>query len=204
MFFINHTETIKESIVVVEIQGALDSDTSSGFEGYIDQLIENDKLLIVVDADRLDYVSSVGIGAFIYMQKKLNVHNGFISICNLKNEVKSLFELLGFDKVFNIAESKEEALKTLEKQLEIRADPTKISTDEDLNDTDDPIYIETDSSDSYEVHLEGDDSHLEFESPIILECAECKSMVRIKKPGRYICPDCKAEFTVDEDQTIIF
>ncbi len=39
---------------------------------------------------------------------------------------------------------------------------------------------------------------------IIVECKTCKSLIRIKKPGSYQCPDCKTSFRVAGDQTVKF
>jgi len=39
---------------------------------------------------------------------------------------------------------------------------------------------------------------------IIVECKTCKSLIRIKKPGSYQCPDCKTYFRVSGDQTVTF
>ncbi len=210
MVYIKHSEAIDDKIVVIEINGALNSETSAGFEEYIDQLLESKKTFIIIDADNLEYVSSVGIGAILYTQKKIMANNGFIIICNLSDEIISLYELLGFDKVFELTDSKEEALQIMEKQLELRSDtlndqPEEVPVlGEDIDnsfmkegpDIDEPI--------GYDVHIEGDDEESDFESPIIMECPECKCMIRIKNIGSYICPDCNAEFSVDEDQTIKF
>lgn len=208
MFLINHTETVKDKIIVVEVNGPLNSETGAGFESYIDQIIGEKKLLIIIDAEKLEFVSSAGIGAFIYSQKKIISNNGFMIICNLSDEISSLFKLLGFDKIFKIAGSKDEAIDIMDKQLELRSDdindkssiqPQGVDLDDDVD-----IEVKSDYSGNSEITLNGENDALEFGSPIILECAECKSIIRIKRAGSYICPDCKTDFSVDQDQTIIF
>ncbi len=203
MVFINHTETIKDKIVVIEINGALSSETSAGFEEYIDQLLANKKVLIIIDARNLEFVSSVGIGAVLYTQKKIMANNGFIVICNLSEEITSLYKLLGFDKVFEIASTKEDAVQIMEKQLELRSGDQPVDETADAEAT----YYEEDEAgeiDDYEPVIDEEEEIAEFENPIILECPECKCMIRINRIGSYICPDCKAEFSVDEDQTVTF
>ena len=208
MFFINHTETVKDRMVVVEVNGPLNSETSAGFEAYIDQIIGEKKSLIIIDAVKLEFVSSAGIGAFIYSQKKIISNNGFMIICNVSDEISSLFKLLGFDKIFMIAGTKDEAFEIMGKQLELRSDNINYvpraqdvmgGTGEDVD-----IEAKSDYPGDNEVTLDGGRDALEFSSPIILECAECKSIIRIKRAGSYICPDCKTDFSVDQDQTIIF
>jgi anti-sigma B factor antagonist len=208
MFVINHTETTKDKMVVVEVNGPLNSETSAGFEAYIDQIIGTNKLFIIIDAEKLEFVSSVGIGAFIYSQKKIISNNGFMIICNLSDEVTSLFKLLGFNKIFMVTGSKQEAFDIMEKQLEIREDNIGLQPDIKIDDEDlaDDAVVEKkiDYPVNNDVTFDGGYDALEFDSPIILECAECKSIIRIKRAGSYICPDCKTDFSVDQDQTIIF
>jgi anti-sigma B factor antagonist len=39
---------------------------------------------------------------------------------------------------------------------------------------------------------------------LIVECGSCKSLIRVKKPGTYVCADCGARFSVSGDQTVKF
>ena len=39
---------------------------------------------------------------------------------------------------------------------------------------------------------------------LIVECVTCKSLIRIKRPGAFRCPDCSTKFFVGDDQTIAF
>lgn len=208
MFFINHTETVKDKIVVVEVNGPLNSETSSGFEAYIDQIIGDKKSLIIIDAGKLEFVSSAGIGTFIYSQKKIISNNGFMIICGLSDEISSLFKLLGFEKIFMVAGTKDEAIETMSKQLELRSEDMKnihaLQTGAGGRDTAAEVELKSDYPGGSEAEPDGVRDALEFSSPIILECTECKSIIRIKRAGSYICPDCKTDFFVDQDQTIIF
>ncbi len=204
MFFINHTETVKDKIVIVEVSGPLNSETGSGFEAYIDQIISTKKSLIVIDASKLEFVSSAGIGAFIYSQKKIISGNGYMVICGLSEEISSLFRLLGFDKIFMMAGSRDEAFSIMDKQLELRSDGAVFKSSTQPQGGDIGFEIKSEYPETDETGPDGGRDGLEFSSPIILECAECKSVIRIKRAGSYICPDCKTDFTVDQDQTIIF
>ena len=210
MIFINHTEVIEGETVVVEIKGALNSETSADFEEYINQLLQNKKIFIIIDGNYLEYISSDGIGVILYSQKKISANNGFLVICNLSDEIISLYRLLGFDKVFKIAKNKEEALQIMGKQLEVRDNSGTVESakeavqgTESKKSTSSKVELNTVDSDRFDVYIEEMDG-MEFDNPIIIECAKCKCMIRVKKTGNYICPDCKTEFSVDKDQSVIF
>ena len=38
----------------------------------------------------------------------------------------------------------------------------------------------------------------------VVECINCKTLVRVKVAGDYLCPTCKNEFSVDKDQEVSF
>lgn len=204
MIFINHSEAKEGKIVIVEIQGALDSNTSTDFEEYINQLLDKDKKFIILNAGRLEFVSSTGIGVVLYIQKKILARNGHFVICSISDEILSLYKFLGFDKLFKIAEDSDEARQIMEKQIDLRSGADWIPLESPPSpDSIEIESLEASSNDAKYVH-EDNESVKEFENPIILECSECKSMIRVKKSGKYMCPDCKADFTVDPDQTIVF
>lgn len=195
MIFINHTEVMGGSVAIVKIDGPLDSFTSPDFEEYIGQLLDKKASFILLDALKLDYVSSEGIGVILLIQKRIAEQNGFFIIFNLPDEVRSLYEVLGFDKVFRMARDQAEAMQIMDRQIELRErgggsggrQPEQRGSVEPQADVDSaptrqgPVFF-----------------------PFVIECANCKSLIRIKQSGEYLCPECRAEFTVLPDQTAIF
>ena len=119
MFFINHIDFGKDSASIIEMEGQLNSESSPDFDEYIDKLLENDVIYILIDMKNLNYISSEGIGAVLMIQKKINVKNGIAVFFNLNFEVSSLFKLLGFDKVLTVASNRAEALQILDKHIEL-------------------------------------------------------------------------------------
>ena len=210
LVFINLKEEIDGMIPVMEINGQLNSDTSPELEEYINKLINNKQNLIIMDAKNLEFVSSEGIGVILYMHKKISLTNGFFVICNLSNEISTLYKMLGFDKVFSITETRDEALQIMSKQLEIRDYPERNimakDTDQETEKAeihhDEDIIDETETTEA--LSAADADGEVEFENSIILECAECKNFIRVKRSGAYMCTDCKREFNVERDQTVIF
>ena len=117
---INHAEILDNKVAVVEIDGPLDSHTSPDFEEYINQILAKSILFILFDAGKMTYVSSEGIGLLLFLQRKISEANGFFVLFNLSGEILTLYRLLGFDKVFRIAESRADALQIMDRQMELR------------------------------------------------------------------------------------
>lgn len=204
MIFISHSGIIDDKAMIVDVKGALDSTTSADFEDYINQLLAKRKSNIVINAQNIEYISSAGIGVILYIQKKILALKGMFIICSVPEEIQALFKLLGFDKVIRTAEDKAEAIQMMDKHFKLSEEILKeqkhsknqsqISSYSDSTETEISVLTQQAEIDGEKV----------FENPIILECSNCKSMIRVKKSGNYICPDCKAEFFVDSDQTVVF
>ncbi|MBN2400860.1 MAG: STAS domain-containing protein [Spirochaetes bacterium] len=201
MIFINHTEDLGGKVIIVEIKGALNSETSADFEEYINQILGKKKLFLIIDALGLKYISSAGFGVFLYIQKKLIVSKGFFIVCSISQEIFQLYKLLGFDKIIKLAKDKDEALSIIKKHISlIENEVVEKPSADDKSDYSVPI----DTKSSLNENPDEAPSDTTFDHPIILECTGCKGMIRVKKSGSYICPDCKTEFTVEPDQTVIF
>jgi anti-anti-sigma factor len=251
---IKHTEIQDKRAAVVEVEGPLDSYTSPDFEDYINQLLDKNILFILFDGGKMDYVSSEGIGLFLFLQKKISEANGFFVMFNVLEEAMTLYRLLGFDKVFRIAESRADALQIMDRQMELRekgvteepqpvaaapvaaqappppaAPETKEKTvkgpQTDLGSsvvecTGCRSLIRVYHDGSYlcpfcnvEITVMNRDAARQAARPasegedfgaLVVECAKCRSLIRIRKAGAYQCPDCRAKFMVSGDQTVSF
>ncbi|TAL37908.1 MAG: anti-sigma factor antagonist [Spirochaetes bacterium] len=216
MLFIHHTEISGGKIVIIEVKGGLDSVTSPDFEGYIDRLMEKGKYFIILDGLNLNYVSSEGIGVMLYIQKKIAAQNGFFIVCGLSSEIMTLYRLLGFERVIMLTFTRDEAVQTMEKQLEMRGIPEKGSARERR-----PVAVPTAAARATapearrEAHAEAgrpdtlpadgsEGAEVDFDNPLIVECTECKGLIRVRRSGGYQCPYCTTLFTVERDQTVIF
>jgi len=205
MIFITHSGILDDKALIVDIKGVLDSSTSTDFEDYINQLLIRKKNHIIINSENLEYLSSAGIGVILYIQKKILAFKGVFILCTVSDEIQALFKLLGFDKIIRIAADKAEAIQIMDKHFKLAEDIQKeqINAGKKINAK--TGSIDEDSETEISVMKSYDETGQKlFENPIILECANCKSMIRVKKSGSYICPDCKSEFFVDSDQTIIF
>lgn len=56
----------------------------------------------VVDCSELDYISSAGIGHLFATQKRLMEDNKRLKLVNLSPDIRYVFEIAGFDTVFEI------------------------------------------------------------------------------------------------------
>lgn len=99
---IEYNKNSLENYVEVIPSGDIDIYTSPDFKKNVFSIIENDNANILVNAEKLEYLDSTGLGAFMGIYKLLKEKNLYIKITNLKPNIYKLFEITGLDKVFGI------------------------------------------------------------------------------------------------------
>ncbi len=101
-----------ESVVVVGLQGRMDSNTARIVEEKMLALIDRGESRLVVDCAQLDYVSSAGLRVFLMAAKRLTQARGKLVLSEMNADVKQVFDLTGFSSIFQICGSREEAINS--------------------------------------------------------------------------------------------
>lgn len=99
-----------EEIEIISLEGYLDAHTASYLEDFIQQTIDGKKFKIIFDFSKLDYISSAGLGVFMAFVEEIRGANGDMKFCCMKENVFSVFDLLGFPMLFDIEENHEKCL----------------------------------------------------------------------------------------------
>ena len=86
--------------LLVKILGRLDITSTPEFEKEVNSEIDTISYL-TIDMSEVNYISSVGLRAFLSFQKKMS-SKGEMRIVNVQPEVLEIFKMVGFDKVLNI------------------------------------------------------------------------------------------------------
>lgn len=90
-------EKKQEGIDIFQLKGRLDSNTSPEFEKTVFSAIQNGSTQMVVDFENLDYISSAGLRVILKAAKELKRSEGIFVLCSMKDYVKEVFEISGFD-----------------------------------------------------------------------------------------------------------
>jgi anti-anti-sigma factor len=239
MLLIDHMEILDGKGVVVSLEGSLNGETSPDFEDYITNLLERGTRYILFDAGDLASVSSAGFGVLILMQKKVSSHGGYVIIFNLGQHLATLFRILGFDRVLNMASTRIEAMETMDRQIELWEerpgsqweskecvdDDTELPGDDEIPFLDDTFIDETMDDDlgpMIETDEKPDSIQGDYQergrveqqrrkvsspeegsfAPFVVECKTCQGLVRVRRPGDFLCPSCGTAFKVEDDQTV--
>ncbi|MCE5304533.1 MAG: STAS domain-containing protein [Chloroherpetonaceae bacterium] len=89
-------------ICIVQIIGYLDAHTAPALEKEIQQIIDKGFSKIICDCSNLEYISSAGFGVFMEFIEELRTNGGDLKFTGLNAKLKNLYELLGFNVLFEI------------------------------------------------------------------------------------------------------
>jgi anti-sigma B factor antagonist len=112
-FKINIKDEIFKDVVVansIGLEGYLDAHTAPDLEMAIRESISSGTNNILIDFEKLDYISSAGFGVFMEFIEEVRNSGGDIKMTGMSPKIHNLFELLGFNVLFEINNNKIELL----------------------------------------------------------------------------------------------
>lgn len=102
-------ESRHDDILVLSLEGRLDSTTSPHFEQEVlARITENARL--VLDFSQLEYISSAGLRVLLMAAKRTKQANGRLVHCALREPLREVFEISGFLSILDVRPSLAEAL----------------------------------------------------------------------------------------------
>ncbi|MFY9943649.1 MAG: STAS domain-containing protein [Desulfobacterales bacterium] len=104
-------ERQQDDISIFSLSGRLDSNTSPEFEKRLFDVIHQGTRRMVVDFGSLDYISSAGLRVILKATKDIKRVEGVFVLCAMKDYVREVFEIAGFDAFLPIFTSLEDALQ---------------------------------------------------------------------------------------------
>lgn len=106
-----HCSEKKPDIHIMEIEGRIDAHTAAKVEEELQNLKEKNIVKIIVDFEKVNYISSGGLRVFLTALKWTRAQSGDLKLVNLAPNVEKIFKLAGFTRLFNILNDCESALK---------------------------------------------------------------------------------------------
>jgi anti-sigma B factor antagonist len=102
--------TESDDVQILSFQGNLDTNTSVQAESEINSLIDAGAQKLLVNFEKLDYISSAGLRILLATAKKLKASEGDLKICGLNETVQEVFDISGFATILSVTKTEDEAL----------------------------------------------------------------------------------------------
>lgn len=90
------------TVTTVNVEGFLDSSTFPELQEYLEDLIQKQTYRIIVNLEKLDYISSAGIGVLMGMLQEVRGNEGDLKLVNMSLKIRNLFDMLGFSQIIRI------------------------------------------------------------------------------------------------------
>lgn len=103
-----------EGIHLLQAEGRLDAAVASQLEARLASILAEGKNRIVVDLGEVSYISSTGLRVLLVAIKEARRDGGDLKLCSLSPRVNDIFRMAGFDAIFPIHETEEEAVRSFE------------------------------------------------------------------------------------------
>ena len=96
----------KNGKIIIALEGRLDTVTSVEFNDYFEakqeEFAKATEDEVILDFSNLEYVSSAGLRALLATKKSLNQYGKNLSVTNINNVIKEVFNVTGFVKIIKI------------------------------------------------------------------------------------------------------
>lgn len=102
-----------EGQTVVSLSGRIDSTAAVEFEEKLIEKIDAGTQTMIVDFQKVQFISSAGLRVLLLAAKKVKPYGGKILLCNMSKDVREVFDISGFSSIFEIHETVDDAVKAV-------------------------------------------------------------------------------------------
>jgi anti-anti-sigma factor len=105
--------TMQDDVAVVSFRTSriLDQSNVQQLGDELDQLVEEHQFgKIVLNFNKIHYMSSAVMGKLVGLQKKVQSRGGELRLCNISSSIYEIFEIMRFDELFEICETEDDAV----------------------------------------------------------------------------------------------
>ncbi|MEI7591009.1 MAG: STAS domain-containing protein [Deltaproteobacteria bacterium] len=93
-----------------------DSDSAPAIETELKKIIEQRPESVLFDFSKTEYIASAGLRVLLSTTRMLMKAGSKVVLSSLSSQVRQVFEIAGFTKIFTIYGSRDEALQNLQKK----------------------------------------------------------------------------------------
>ncbi len=98
-----------DKVLTARVDGRIDGSNAAQFEEMMRTAIEESDNAVIIDCEKLAYISSAGLRAVLMTAKTLSSRNAKLALCSLTDPIREVFEISGFDKIVPIFDSQSDA-----------------------------------------------------------------------------------------------
>lgn len=102
---------------VIEVKGSLvGGEETDELRSAIADFVEQGNKKLVIDLSKVTYLNSTAIGVLVQAHTTYTRNKGKVKLCGINNNINNIFVITKLTMVFDVADTKEEAIKALSEQ----------------------------------------------------------------------------------------
>lgn len=103
---------LPENGVIIDMQGDLNLYSTPHVKNILNKLVDSGKLKLYINLEKLNYIDSSGLGAFLGVQSRLKKMDGFLKLCAPSKQVLAVLELTKLKTMLRVSKSVEDAIRS--------------------------------------------------------------------------------------------
>jgi len=107
------TSKSSDNAIIIYVDGDLTTNSSPVVEAEINEILEGAVTNVVINVEKVDFIASTGLRIILKLGKRLDNEELKLVVCSMNATTKSVFEMSGFNRMFPIFETEDEALESL-------------------------------------------------------------------------------------------
>ena len=105
--------TKEGDVLIFEPEGRIHGTNARDVETAFLDKVRGGELVILVDFSEVDFISSAGLRVLLMVAKEVKARSGRIELCSMRDYLKEVFEVSGFNAIFQIHEARSDGLASL-------------------------------------------------------------------------------------------
>lgn len=106
------TTNIDSAVYTIYVNGEVDASSSIHLDNALEDAFNNNSK-ILVDLEKLEYISSAGLGVFISRLEEIKEKGIELILYGMKDNVEQVFQILGLENLMLIKKDRKEALQAI-------------------------------------------------------------------------------------------
>ena len=112
----SYTISDQGGVVIISLNGKImGGPEATEINEKFNQLIDDQKLKIVIDLENVEWMNSSGLGILIGAVTLFKNNNGQLRIINISERIQNLLKITKLDGIFQTSDSLEEAISSFKK-----------------------------------------------------------------------------------------
>lgn len=88
--------------LVAKVDGRVDGTNAGEFQKALEAVITEADRVMILDCEKLSYMSSAGLRVVLLTARSLQRQNSKFAVCSLSEEIGSVFQISGFDRIIPV------------------------------------------------------------------------------------------------------